>query len=115
MALHVQLAPAFRADGRGVLGADDPERVAVERKALVVPHACRREAQGGHELRRLAARMIVDDERPLARKERHRAVPGLRAALDVERLPGRSLLVLADAVRVAAGMAERGHGDLSRL
>src|SRR6266481_3719960 len=59
--------------------------------------------------------MIVDDERPLAREERHCALLGLRAALDVKRLPRRNLLVLADAVRVAAGMAERGHGDLSRL
>src|SRR5258705_1939503 len=36
--LHVLLGPSCVADGLGVLGPDDPEGVAVEGKALVIPH-----------------------------------------------------------------------------
>src|SRR2546428_13977638 len=57
--------------------------------------------------------MIVDHERALAREERHRAVARREPALDVERLPRRRLLVLADAIRVAAGMAHGRHRDLA--
>src|SRR6266542_3170114 len=114
VALHVLLGPSRAADGLGVLGPNDPEGVAVEGKALVIPHARRRPAQRGDELWRLAAQMVVDDEGPLAREDCHRALAMPMAALDVERLPGRDLLVLADAVGVAAGMAEGGHGNLTR-
>src|SRR5215472_8336624 len=113
MPLEVLLAPASGADGLGVLGPDDPQGVPVERKALVVPHAGRRPAQRGGELRRLAAQVIVDDEGPFAGKHRHRALLGRPPALDVERFPRRDLFVLADAVGVAAGMAQGGHGDLA--
>src|SRR5262249_54591223 len=114
MPLEVLLAPASGADGLGVLGSDDPEGVAVEREALVVPHAGRRPAERRGELRRLATQVIVDDEGPLAGKHRDRALLACPPELHVERLPRRDLLVLADAVRVAPGVAEGRHGNLAR-
>src|SRR5438067_1672712 len=57
---------------------------------------------GGQEVGRRAASVIVHTERRVGSQHRHRALAALEAVLHVERLPGILLLPLTDAIGVAA-------------
>ena len=59
--------------------------------------------------------MIGDAVGRLARERGHRAVGGRKPAVRVVGRPRARLLVLADAVGVAAGMTEGGHRGLARF
>src|SRR3989442_70207 len=107
-------APAVVGEGARVLGTDDEHGVRVEREVLAVPESRHRPAERAREALRRAARVIGDAVRRLAGEQRYRARARREAPRDVIGRPRARLFVLADAVRVAAGMAEGGHRDLAR-
>src|SRR5437870_7825067 len=63
---------------------------------------------------RASPRPYRDSVRPFAGEQRDGRDLRRKAAARVKGRPRARLLVLGDAVRVASGMAERGHRDLAR-
>ena len=62
-----------------------------------------------------AAGVVADLNRRVPAKQGHRALLGPKAALDVQRLPGALLLVLAHTEGELGGMTEGRFADFLRL
>src|SRR5437016_3657873 len=80
-----------------------------------VPEPARRMTWSSEQVNRF---ILPERARVLGPHHQHRVGiqgrgPGRQSAARVKRWPGARLLVLTDAKRVASGMAERGHRDLT--
>src|SRR6266850_2846590 len=110
---QILAGPPISGQSLRVLRADHQHRVGVEREVLAVPEAGHRPAERASQARRGPARMIRDPVRRVAREQRDGAGVGAEPPRDVIGRPRARLLVLGDAVRVAAGMTEGRHRDLA--
>src|ERR1700730_2541108 len=107
------LRPAGVLECAVMFWADHQERVARRRVLEVAEHPQR----SGKALRQAPglARLLVDNPlQTVTGEHRHRRLARLQPALDRQRLPARSLLVLGKAIGEFAGVAEGGTVDLLR-
>src|SRR5262249_7510918 len=105
--LDVALAPAARAQDRAVLAGEDDQRLV---EATHVGDAAVRQRVGKAEQERLrrGGELVVYLIETVRGVDGHRALITTEAALDVQRLPRVLVLVLGEAERVLAGIAEDG-------
>src|SRR5262249_61703759 len=113
-ALAVPLGPSRGGDGLGVLGAEDPQRLAAEIDVVAAGRGRRPDQRAEERLRR-ARSVIVHVVRALRSAHGHRALVPPEATLGRERLPRRGFLVLGHAVRELPRVTLRRAGGASPL